>query len=87
MKMSEFSDKLFSLTSKEMADAKKNKDSERIGEMLEYLARALGFSIAVAANGNGKAIDEMIEGATAYAHSEAVEKSKFARIFEGLKHD
>jgi hypothetical protein len=79
-----FADKLHSLTSKEMAQANQAKDAERMGDVVEALARALGFSIAIATKGDPKGIDTMIEGATAYAHGEAVDKAKFARLFEGL---
>ena len=82
--MSEFSDKLFSLTAKEMMLAKKSNNADLTGEVIENIARALGSSIAIAVNGDPAAIDEMMQVAEAYAHSEAVEKSKFARLFEEL---
>ena len=80
----DYGETIRALTAKEMAAAKDAKDADRIGAAIEGLSRALGFSIAVATNGDAKGIDTMIEGATAYAHGEAVEKSRFAKLFEGL---
>jgi hypothetical protein len=69
---------LQALTAKEAAAA--HGDADRFGQMIEGLARALGFTVAIAARGDPKTIDTMIEGATAYAHGEAVEKATFAKF-------
>lgn len=71
-----FADALASLTSKEMTQARGDQDRE--ADAIERLARALGLSIAMAAGGDPKAIDTMIEGATAYAHEEAVSAAPLA---------
>lgn len=83
--MSNFSEKLATLTSREMADA--NGDADRIGIVIERLSAALGFTIAIAARGNGPAIDNLLEGATSYAHREAVARAPFARIMSGSRRD
>lgn len=73
-----FADALASITSKEMTQARG--DQEREADAIERLARALGFSIAMAAGGDPMAIDTMIEGATAYAHEEAVSAAPLAEV-------
>lgn len=78
-----FADALASLTSKEMTQARG--DQEREADAIERLARALGFSIAMATGGNPKAIDTMIEGATAYAHEEAVATAPLAEVAAMLR--
>lgn len=78
---SPFSDKLANLLAVELPLARR--DPERISEMIERIASGLGLTIAVAAGGDPQRIDTMIEGATAYAHSEAVDRSKLARVLTG----
>lgn len=79
--MGEFHDKLAALLSKEAADAAKAQDrAERMGDMIEGLARGLGFTVAIAANGNAETIDTMIAGAEQYALQEAAEKAPFAQF-------
>ena len=73
-----FDDKLTSLTASEAAKAKG--DPERMGAMVERLSAALGFTIAIAANGDGPTIDKMMSGAEAYAHQEAVDKAPLIRL-------
>ena len=80
--MASFTDQLANLVSQEAAAAKS--DADRMGVMIERLAAALGFTIALASHGDGKAIDTFIMGATSYAHEEAVEKSKFAKFMAKL---
>lgn len=80
--MADFGDAIRAITSKEMAEARQARDADRMGAAVEAIARTLGFCIAIATNGNPKGIDEMIAGAEAYAHEEAVQKAKFARLFE-----
>lgn len=73
-----FADALASLTSKEMTQARGDPDRE--ADAVERLAHALGLAIAMAAGGDAKAIDTMIEGATAYAHEEAVSVAPLAEF-------
>jgi len=76
--MSAFGDQLAALTAKESAAAMG--DNERLGEMVERLASALGFTIAIACRGDGAVIDEMMAGAEAHAHAEAVERAPLIRL-------
>lgn len=78
-----FADKLASLTASEAAKAKG--DPERMGAMVERLSAALGFTIAIAANGDGPTIDEMMSGAEAYAHQEAVDKAPLIRLMSEFR--
>ena len=79
--MSDFHDKLAALLSKEASAAAKVPDrAERMGDMIEAVARGLGFTVAIAANGNGEAIETMIAGAERYALEEAAEKAPFAQF-------
>ena len=80
--MATFDDQLSHLISEEAAAA--HNDADRLGAMIERMARALGFTIAIASRGDGKTIDTMIEGATAYAHEEAVDKSRFGQFMSGM---
>lgn len=73
-----FADALASLISKEMTQARG--DQGREADAIERLARTLGFAIAMASGGDPKAIDTMIEGATAYAHEEAVSAAPLAEL-------
>lgn len=75
-----FEDTLSALVSKEAAEARG--DADRMGAMVERLARALGFTIALACRGNGPAIDKMVAGAEGYIHGEAVEKAHFVAFME-----
>ena len=71
------SDEIGAICAKVLADALKRRDADAIGALIERLARALGFSIAVAANGNKQVVEKLLSGAEAYAMEEAVEKAKF----------
>ena len=51
-----------------------------MGDMIEALARGLGFTVAIAANGNAEGIDTMITAAERYAMEEAADKAPFARF-------
>lgn len=73
-----FADSLASLVSKEMTQARGDHDRE--ADAIERLARTLGFAIAMATGGDPKAIDTMIESATAYAHEEAVSAAPLAEL-------
>ncbi len=73
-----FGDKLSALCSLEMARARRGEAD--FGAMIERLAATLGFTIAMAARGDGEAIDQLLAGAEGYAHSEAVARAPFARM-------
>lgn len=75
--MTDFADELHKLTSREAVAAQN--DPERIAFMFERLAAALGFTAAIACRGDARAIDQMLAGAEAYAHAEAVEKAPLIR--------
>jgi hypothetical protein len=85
MSEADFASKLAVLTSAEAAAASLNPD--RMGVIIERLAAALGFTIAMAAQGDRDGIDTMIAGAEAYAHQEAVHKAAFARFMALAKTD
>ena len=78
------SDEIGAICAKVLADAKKRRDADAIGALIERLARALGFTIAVAANGNKQAVEELLSGAEAYALEEAVEKAKFVEFMNRM---
>lgn len=79
--MSDFNSRLSSMLAKEAADAGKAADRpERMGVMIEALARGLGFTVAIAANGNAEGIDTMIAAAERYALEEAADKADFAKF-------
>lgn len=80
--MTEFSDKLASLCSLEMARARRGQAD--FGEMIERLAAALGMTIAVAAKGDGPTIDGLLQGAEDYAHAEAVAHAPLGRMAAGF---
>jgi len=48
------------------------------------LGALLGLTVAVAAQGDPRIIDTLLAGAEAYAHREAVEKSKALRLLKNL---
>lgn len=81
--MSPFADDLSRLVAIEAAKART--DPERLSEMMERLAAALGMTVALAAKGDPQMIDTLMTGAEAYAHSEAVEKGRIARLMQGLR--
>lgn len=78
-----FTDALGVLCSKELTQADGN--AERMGVMIERLAAALGFTIAIAARGRPDGIDEMMQGAEGYAHRAAVEKAPLARFMAEMR--
>lgn len=79
--MSDFHDRLSAMLAKEATAASKAPDRhERMGDMIEGLARGLGFTVAIAANGNAETIDTMISGAERYALEEAADKAPFAQF-------
>lgn len=79
--MSDFHDKLSALLAKEAAEAGKSPDhAERMGDMVEALARGLGFTVAIAVNGDANGIETMIAAAERYALEEAAEKAPVAKF-------
>lgn len=79
--MSGFHDRLASMLAMEAQDAGMATDRpERMGDMIEALARGLGFTVAIAANGDPEAIETMIAAAERYALEEAASKADFARF-------
>lgn len=82
-KLTPFSDRLSALVAQEATAS--HGDAERFGVMIERLAAALGFTVAMAARGDGNAIDTMLTGAEGYAHEEAVSKAPFVRFMSELK--
>ena len=84
--MSDFHNRLSSMLAKEAADAAKAPDRhERMGDMIEGLARGLGFTVAIAANGNAETIDTMIAGAERYALEEAADKAPLAQFMAAAR--
>lgn len=81
MSAGNFTDDLAKLVSVEAAASRGN--PERLAVMIERLSAALGMTIALATRGDPRGIDEMIEGATAFAHGEAVEKARVVRLMLG----
>lgn len=81
----EFHAKLSVLCAAEASAAHGN--AERFGVMVESVARALGFTVAMACRGHGPAIDEMMAGAEGYAHAEATHRAPFARFMSEVKAD
>ncbi len=84
--MNDFSDRLASMLAKEASAAGKAPDrAERMGDMIEALARGLGFTVAVAANGAPEAINTMITAAEQYAVEEAAEKAPIAQFMAAVR--
>lgn len=83
MRGQDFADRLAGLLAREQAAARG--DTERMGEMIERLAAGLGFTIALAADGDRQGIDQLFIGAEAYAHQEAVDKAPLAQMLARLR--
>ena len=84
--MIDFHTRLASMLAKEAADAAKAPDrAERMGDMIEAIARGLGFTVAVATNGDRTGIETMIAAAEQYAMEEAVEKAPLAKFMSGVR--
>jgi hypothetical protein len=66
------------LVSGSFKDARKS--PEAAADMIQCLAHALGCTVAVAAHGHAEAIDTLIAGAEAHAHSSAVAYAPFAAL-------
>lgn len=77
--MSEFGDKLSALVSLEIA-GNKARDPAVMSEIMERLASSLAFTIALAAQGDAKGINELIEGMTSYIYETAAERAPLAKM-------
>jgi hypothetical protein len=64
-----FADRLSGLCAMELAAA--SGDPERMGAMIERLLNSLAFTIAIAARGDPKGMDDMLKGAEAYLYEAA----------------
>lgn len=73
-----YSEDLARLTSKEALAAKR--DPERMAEMLDAMAHAVGLTVAIAASGDARRIDELFAGFEAHAHARAVEMAPLLRL-------
>lgn len=83
--MSDFATKLSGLVAKEMADA--HGDAERIAVVLERLTHALAFSIAIAAKGDPKAMQNFLTGAESYLYETAAGLAPFSEIMTRARRD
>lgn len=73
-----FASRLTMLVSKEVAASRG--DPERLAFVIERLSASLGFSVAIAARGDGPTIDTLMAGAEQYAHQEAVDAAMMLGI-------
>jgi hypothetical protein len=76
--MAEFNDKLASLVSLEMS-AGTVRDPAKMSCLIESLASSLAFTVAIAAQGDAKTIDHLLEGIVAYIYTTAAERAPLAR--------
>jgi hypothetical protein len=77
--MADFGDKLAALVSIETAGGKV-RDPAAMSEIMERLASSLAFTMALAAQGDAKGINELFEGMTAYIMETATERAPLARM-------
>ena len=77
--MAEFNDKLASLVSLEMS-AGTVRDLAKMSCLIESLASSLAFTVAIAAKGEAKAIDHLLEGIVSYIYTTAAERAPLARM-------
>lgn len=76
--MAEFNDKLASLVSLELS-AGTVRDPAKMSCLIESLASSLAFTVAIAAQGDAKTIDHLLEGIVAYIYKTAAERAPLAR--------
>lgn len=74
-----FFEDLATLCAREMNAARKDGDEDRMAGVVETLATLLGRSAAMAAGGDAKGIDTLLEGSSNHALEEA---SSFAPLIE-----
>jgi hypothetical protein len=78
----DFGDQLAALVAEEVTQARLN--PARQAAAVELLASSLGFAVAMASRGDRLTLDTLMEGATAYAHTAAVERAHVARVVDQL---
>lgn len=81
--MSDFAENVAKLVAGEMTLAKGNPD--RMASMIERLAAMLGFTVALAAEGDPRTIDTLLAEADAQAHEEAVARAPIGRRLGELR--
>lgn len=77
--MTDFSAKLHSLVSLEMSRGGRS-DPATMSGMIENLAGSLAFTVAIACQGDDKAISTMLDGMTEYIYSTAAERAPLAKM-------
>jgi hypothetical protein len=77
----EFGDKLSALCAMELADA--HGDADRIGAMIERLTNAVAFTVAIAARGDPKGMETMLQGAESYLYEAASGHGKMGKFMAG----
>jgi hypothetical protein len=78
-----FADKLSALCAMELSNA--HGDPARIGAMIERLANSMAFTIAIAAHGDAKTIDDMLSGATSYLYEAATSHQRMGEFMAKAK--
>jgi len=81
--MSDFTTKLSVLTSRELSEGKG--DPDRMAEMFERLLNSAGFTIAMMAGGDKKAMDQLLAGAESYLYEAAASHAPMAKLMAGMK--
>jgi hypothetical protein len=77
--MTDFNDKLSSLVSLELSVGTV-RDPAKMSGLIESLASSLAFTVAIAARGDAKAIEHLLEGTVAYIYTTAAERAPLARM-------
>lgn len=78
-----FGDRLSALCSVELAAAKN--DPDRAAEMIERLLNSLAFTIAIAAKGDPKGMNDMLQGAEAYLYETTASHQHIAGALAGRR--
>lgn len=73
-----FGDRLSGLCAMELSAVRG--DAERVGEMIERLLNSLAFTIAIAAKGDPKGMDDMLKGAESYLYEAASGHQKIGQF-------
>lgn len=73
-----FGDRLSGLCAIELTQARG--DQGRVGEMIERLLNSLAFTIAIAAQGDPRVMDEMLKGAESYLYEAASSHQKIGQF-------
>lgn len=80
----DFAGKLNALVSLQMAKGT-IRDPEAMSGIIETLASSLAFTVALAAQGDARAIDHLLEGMVAYIYTTAAERAPLARMIAGAQ--